>query len=92
MKYPKVKRTFCPSCRKHTEHEVVKVKKKQASELSEGQRRFRRKLKGYGSFPRAKPDRSKPTKKVALLLRCKVCGKSHSIKGFRVKRFELVEV
>ncbi len=91
MKMPTKRRTHCPTCKKHTEHDVLKVKKRKPSELKAGQRQFRRVLKGYGGFPRALPSGSKPTKKVVLLLKCKECGKSHSTKGFRVKTLELVE-
>lgn len=91
MKMPRVKRTYCKSCNKHTEHEVLRVKRRKASELKAGQRRFRRVMKGYGGFPRALPKGSKPTKRVSLILRCKECGKSRSVKGFRVKLLEFEE-
>ncbi|RLF48349.1 MAG: 50S ribosomal protein L44e [Thermoplasmata archaeon] len=90
MKMPRVVKTYCPHCGRHTEHEVERVKKKQASELSWGQRRFRRVMAGYRGFPRPKPEgREKPTKKVALRLRCKVCKKCVQPEGFRVKKFVL---
>lgn len=94
---PKTQRTHCPSCNKHTEHRVEKASRKgrgKAHPESQSQRRFRRKLKGYGSFPRPKPSgRGKPTKKVDLRFKCKECGKMHTKgKGFRVKRFELTKI
>ncbi|WP_054840047.1 MULTISPECIES: 50S ribosomal protein L44e [Thermococcus] len=95
MKYPKQIRTYCPFCKRHTIHKVEKVKKRPRSELSAGQRRFRRKLKGYTGFPRPNPaGREKPVKKLDLRFRCTVCGKAHTRggQGFRVKKFELVEV
>ncbi|RMF88904.1 MAG: 50S ribosomal protein L44e [Methanobacteriota archaeon] len=92
MKMPKKKRTYCPTCRRHTPHDVSKTKKRKASELKAGQRQFRRVLAGYGGFPRALPSGDKPTKKVSLKLTCTECGKSHIIKGFRVKKLDLVEV
>jgi large subunit ribosomal protein L44e len=73
-------------------HEVTKVKKRKASELKAGQRQFRRVLAGYGGFPRALPSGDKPTKKVNLKLTCPECKKSRIMKGFRVKKLELVEV
>lgn len=91
MKMPREKRTFCPKCKKHTAHEVLKVKKRKASELKAGQRQFRRVMRGYGGFPRPQPSGAKPTKKVSLLLRCKDCKKSHNMRGFRVKVLELQE-
>lgn len=91
MKMPKRKRTYCPTCKKHTVQDVSRVKKRKASELKAGQRQFRRVLAGYGGFPRALPSGDKPTKKVNLKLTCPECQKSHIIKGFRVKKLELEE-
>lgn len=91
MKMPRERRTYCPTCGKHTLHEVLRVRRKKASELKAGQRQFRRVLKGYGSFPRALPSGSKPTKKVNLILRCRTCGKAHGVKGFRVKVLNIEE-
>ncbi len=94
MKFPKTMRTYCPKCRKHTEHAVKHVKKKargKAHPLSQSAKRFKRKLKGYGSFPRPNPKgEGKPTKKVDLRFECKECKKKHTKKGFRIKKFELV--
>jgi len=36
MKIPKLVKRLCPFCKKHTEHKVSQVKKKQASSLSYG--------------------------------------------------------
>lgn len=94
MKYPKTVRTLCPSCKKHTEHTVKLASKKgrsKAHTMSQSVKRFQRKMEGYGSFPRPNPrGEGKPTKKVDLRLKCKECGKTHTKKGFRVKKFELV--
>jgi large subunit ribosomal protein L44e len=94
MKFPKIVRTYCPKCKKHTEQTVKQSKRKgrsTAHPLSQSQRRFDRKMEGYGSFPRPKPSgEGKPTKKLDLRLTCKQCGKAHAKKGFRVKKFELV--
>lgn len=93
MKFPKTVRIYCKYCKKHTPHIVERVKKKPRSKLKQGERRFRRKLKGYGSFPRPKPDYEKATKKLDLRYKCKECGKSHMKgKGFRLKKFEIVKV
>jgi len=91
MRMPKKRRTYCPVCRRHTEHNITKIRKRKASELKAGQRQFRRVLSGYGGFPRALPSGDKPTKKAHLKLTCGECGKSRTIKGFRVKKLELVE-
>lgn len=92
MKYPKTVNRYCPHCRKHTEHRVKRVKRKgrgQAHPMSQSQKRFKRKLKGYGSFPRPNPKGSgKPVKKVDLRFECQECHKKQTKKGFRVKRLE----
>ncbi len=94
MKYPKSVNVYCPSCKKHSEHIVSQSKRKargNAHPMSQAQRRFKAKLSGYGSFPRPNPHGDgKPTKKVDLRLKCKDCNKSHTKKGFRAKKFELM--
>lgn len=93
MKVPKTQRIYCPFCRKHTSHSIERDKKKSRRKMAQGQRRYRRKLQGYGSFPRSKPDYEKATKKLDLRYKCKECGKKHiKGKGFRSKKFELVKV
>lgn len=95
MKYPKEVKILCKKCGKHTSHKVKQEKKRVRSSAhpkSQSQRRFKRKLKGYGSFPRPNPKGDgKPAKKVDLRFKCSECNKS-SIKGkgFRAKKFELV--
>jgi len=72
---------------------VELVKKKPRRTLSIGQRRFLRKMKGYGSFPKENPkNREKSVKKVNLKLTCSECKKAHSKIGWRAKKFQLVEV
>lgn len=93
MKYPKTMNTYCPKCKKHTEHTVSTSSRRargKARPESESQRRFKAKMRGYGSFPRPNPKgEGKPTKKLDLRYKCKVCNKSHTRKGFRAKKFEL---
>ncbi|MBC7099133.1 MAG: 50S ribosomal protein L44e [Hadesarchaea archaeon] len=86
MIIPKKIRTYCPSCRKHTEHNVSQLKKRAARPLSWGQRQFARVTTGYGSQPRSEQKKfAKTSKKVVLMLKCTVCKKSHPYKGFRSK-------
>jgi large subunit ribosomal protein L44e len=94
MKFPKTIRIYCPYCKKHTEHEVKVAKKRGRRKLAEGQRRFLRKMKGYGSFPKEKPKgREKPTKRVDLRFKCKTCGKMHTKgRGWRAKKFEIKRI
>jgi len=94
MKFPKMINTYCPTCRKHTEHTLHRVGSgKQRRSMAAGQRRFLRKMTGFGSFPKSNPhDRAKPTKKLDLRYECKVCKKQHTIgRGFRVKKFEMTK-
>lgn len=94
MKIPKVQRRYCPFCKKHTEHTIEEAKRKQRRQDTKSQRRFLRKLKGYGSFPKENPKgREKPTKKLDLRFKCKVCNKKHPIgEGFRIKKAEFAQV
>ena len=92
MKMPRTVKRYCPNCKTHTPQEVDKVKKRRASELAWGQRRFRKVTAGYGGFPRPKPEgREKPTKRVNLKYKCKTCGKAWQSPSIRAKRFELTE-
>ncbi|MEM2282093.1 MAG: 50S ribosomal protein L44e [Candidatus Hadarchaeales archaeon] len=90
MKIPPKIRTYCPHCRKHTEHEVSTLKKRPPRALSLGQRQFARIMRGYGSQPRSEQRKfAKTSKKVALVLKCVECKKSHQKTGFRSKKFEI---
>lgn len=91
MKFPKQTKTYCPYCKKHTLHSVELGKKRPRRTMAVGQRRFLRKLKGYTSFPKSKPDYEKPTKRVDLRFKCTVCNKKHTRAGWRAKKFELVK-
>ncbi len=91
MNIPKKQRRYCPKCKKHTECTVKKVSaSKKRRLMAQGQRRFKRKMKGFGSFPKENPkDRAKPSKKLDLRYKCAECKKEHMVgKGFRAKRFE----
>jgi len=92
MHYPKVVSTYCPRCKAHTEHDVEKGKKRTASELKWGQRRFRRATRGYGGFPRPKPEgRAKAVRRVYLKYRCKKCKYTVQPASWRASQLELVE-
>jgi large subunit ribosomal protein L44e len=92
MERPRKVQRYCRHCKKHTEQELERVKKRKASELKWGQRRFRRATRGYTGFPRPKPEgREKPTRKINLTSRCTVCKKKWSMIGIRSKKFELKE-
>ena len=92
MKLPKTIKRYCPYCKKHTVHNVERIKKRKASELKQGQRRFRRVTSGYRGFPRPKPEgREKTSRRIALKYTCEVCKKSHQPASIRSKKFEIGE-
>jgi len=91
LKPRKIKR-YCPYCKKHTIHDVDKVKTRKAGELKQGQRRFRRVMKGYRGFPRPKPEgREKTSKRIALKYKCSTCKKSHQPSNIRTKKLDIGE-
>jgi len=92
MKMPTKFRTYCPFCRKHTEHEVEKVKKGKEYGLHwiDRQKARRGWVGNRGKFSKV-PGGDKPTKKVNLRYRCKTCSKAHLRPGFRAGKFELTE-
>ena len=94
MKIPRQVRIYCPFCKKHTLHKVEIAKKGKRRSLAEGQRRFKRKLKGYRGFPRPNPKgKGKEIKKLDLRYKCSECGKTHlKGKGFRIKKVEFKKV
>jgi len=92
MKKPSKIKRYCPYCKKHTVHEVDKIKKRKASELKQGQRRFRRVTSGYRGFPRPKPEgREKTSRRIALKYKCTVCKKIHQPKNLRTKKLDIGE-
>jgi len=87
----KIKR-YCPKCKKHTSHDVLRIKKKKASELKQGQRRFRRVTRGYRGFPRPKPEgREKTSRRAPLKYTCTVCKKSHQPPSQRARVVKIGE-
>ncbi len=92
MKMPRNTNRYCAKCKKHTTHETQRVKKKRASELKWGQRRFRKVTAGYRGFPRPKPEgREKPTKRILLRYQCSECQYMVQPAARRAKKFELTE-
>lgn len=91
-KMPRKIRTHCPYCKKHTLHEVERVKKGQASSLTKIARQKARasKVGNMGKFSKV-PGGDKLTKKVNIRFRCTVCKKAHTRKSFRASKFELGE-
>ncbi len=91
MKVPRKIRTYCPRCNAHTIHTVTLYTHGKRRSLAEGQRRYERKLEGYGSSRKPKQKRfAKVTKKQVLKLKCTVCGYIQHREGIRLKKLEIV--
>lgn len=102
MKKPKLVMRYSPFLKKHTQHKVLIVKKKQASSLSYGSKRRARKrglARGAGNHGRySKPavtkfklTGAKTTKKFDIIYECMESKKCYTqSKGIRSKRLELI--
>ncbi|MFH1450377.1 MAG: 50S ribosomal protein L44e [archaeon] len=90
MKVPRDRNMFCRKCKKHTKHTMETAKKRKTRADSMGQRRFKRKMEGYGSFPKPMPTGKKPTQRQDLRYKCAECKLSETrTKTYRVKKFEV---
>lgn len=91
MKHPRVCKWYCHKCNKTTDHNVALYKKGKERTLSQGRRRYDRKLRGYGSQP--KPifhKNAKVNKRCMPIITCKECGIKSYKAAQRLKKFELV--
>ena len=103
MKIPKTTKTYCPSCKKHTEHKVSNQKFKglnathhqtTGSKKRAAHRGSRSGTGNYGTFSRPpinsrKMCGRKTSKNVDLRFACSECKKVHTQKkGFRTKKPE----
>jgi len=103
MKLPKMRKKYCPTCKKHEEHKTTEGKKKtrgSAHPLSFGSKK-RIKIRGnmgtgnHGKYSRPPIAKRrmygrKTSKKLDLRFQCQVCKKQHVISGgsFRAKKVE----
>ena len=84
---------YCPRCKKHTVHGVSIGKPGKRRRAAEGERRMKRKTKGYGSFPKNIQKRfAKTTKKTVLKLKCKDCDHIIQSKSMRLKKVDIQKV
>lgn len=90
MKVPREMRTYCPRCDKHQIHRVSLYHRGRRRALAEGERRHRRKKKGYGGqkYPLQKKF-AKTTKKQTLILECEECGHKRHKEGIRLSRIKI---
>ena len=105
MKLPKETNRYCPYCKKHTSQQVLTQKQKSRSAthtMSRGStaRMEMRGLRvGYGNqgkYSRKGPKdwkrKSKSTKRITIMYKCKVCGKQKGISSaIRSSRIEIGE-
>ena len=104
MKFPKETQRYCPTCRKHTSQTVSVAKQRSRSSthpLSRGSptRIKLRSLQGIGNWgKRSKKGakdwkrKTKITKRISVLFKCKVCGKMKGMsKAIRSSRIEVGE-
>lgn len=93
MKIPREVNTYCPKCNVYTAHSVFLYKGGKRRSMAEGERRYSRKKRGYGSKRKPEQKRfAKVTKKQTLKLTCKKCGKTIQKRGIRLKKLEIVEI
>ena len=91
MRFPKSVNMYCPRCNTYTQHSVSHYHGGKRRTLAEGQRRYERKLKGYGSTRKPKQKRfAKVNKKVTLVFTCTKCGYKAVKSLGRMKKVELV--
>ena len=100
MKLNKIRKRYCPYCKKHTEHTVTANKRGSPRSMTYGSKvraKRRGQARGKGNLGRySKPaitkfkmTGKKASKKVDLRYTCKECKKTHvQKKGFRAKRLE----
>ena len=105
MKLPKETRRHCPYCRKHTLQTVSTAKQKTRSATHPLSRGGKSRLKsrgltsGFGNKgkysrrpPKNQKMKSKVTRRLGILYKCKECGKSKGIKkAIRAGRIEVGE-
>jgi len=75
MKMPEKIRTYCPYCKKQTEHKVKLYKKGKTRADARGQKRHVEKGKGYTSKIAGKVTVYKQAKDPTVILTCSECKK-----------------
>jgi large subunit ribosomal protein L44e len=102
MKMPKVKKKYCPKCKKHTEHKVSEAKKKTAGSRHTQSRGSKKRVRARGLMNKGNKGRlsrrpvgqrvmtgKKETKKSDLRFNCGTCKRvTPQRTGFRVKKVE----
>jgi len=77
MKFPEEKKSYCPTCKKHSLCKVKEAKKGKTRTMARGQLRHIKKTKGYVSKIAGKTQIKKQSKHYKLILTCPNCKKKH---------------
>ena len=91
MKMPEKIRTFCPHCKKQTQHKVKLYKKGRTRATAVGQKRHEEKTYGYTSKIAGKVTVYKQAKTPTFVLTCSECGKKQN-KSFKSRTKKIVEL
>ncbi len=87
MKYPKEARTYCPHCKKHTNHKVKLASKGGARSMAIGTRKHERSLMGHGGKRAGEKTVKKQGKRQKIVMECTVCHKKHErVIGTRTRK------
>lgn len=96
MKIPKLKKRYCPFCKKKTEQKVSLVKSGgKRGKLGKGRRKLKKIEHGYKGYPYPKMEHgtkygAKTSKKATFVFECTVCKKKNIWKkGKRSKKVML---
>ncbi len=92
MKIPKIIKTYCKKCNKHTEHKLKHFKAGAPRTLAWGVREnIRKHKKGYGGKAEFPAKVKKQSKKPTFIAECSVCkAKRYFVIPKRMKKVELV--
>ena len=86
MILPKTITTYCKKCQTHTEHKVKIRKPSPPSPLSDHERKWEEKLKGYGGKRAGKKPNKKKNRKEHIILECTQCKTKKVFKGRLTKK------
>jgi len=75
MEFPKELNTYCPYCKKHTDHKVRLASKGKARTMAVGNRKHARKLEGHGGKRAGEKTVKKQGKRQKIVLECAICKK-----------------
>lgn len=75
MKIPNTIITYCPYCKKHTEHKISVYSPGKRRSLAFGNVKFERKMQGHGGKRAGKKSVKKQGKRQVVVMTCSECSK-----------------